>query len=90
MEWLGNFYMSKYHQYSSARNIYTGQEVAIKKVQKVFEKSILTKRGIYFFHIKTALREIKLLRHFNGHENITAIFDMEVEDIDKFNEMYFG
>jgi mitogen-activated protein kinase 7 len=30
-------------------------------VQKVFEKSILAKR---------ALREIKLLRHFNGHENV--------------------
>ena len=47
--------------YSAATNIETGQEVAIKKVQKVFEKSILAKR---------ALREIKLLKHFNGHENV--------------------
>ncbi|KAI8802141.1 kinase-like domain-containing protein [Cladochytrium replicatum] len=45
---------------SSAKCLETGQEVAIKKVQKVFEKSILAKR---------ALREIKLLKHFNGHEN---------------------
>ncbi|RKO84047.1 kinase-like domain-containing protein, partial [Blyttiomyces helicus] len=45
----------------AAKSIETGQEVAIKKVTKVFEKSILAKR---------ALRELKLLRHFNGHENV--------------------
>jgi hypothetical protein len=52
--------------------------VAIKKVQRVFEKSILAKR---------ALREIKLLCHFNGHENITCIYDMEVADPRTFTEM---
>ncbi|KAJ3089953.1 Mitogen-activated protein kinase [Quaeritorhiza haematococci] len=57
----------------------TGQDVAIKKVQKVFEKSILAKR---------ALREIKLLRHFSGHENITSILDMEITDINNFSEVY--
>ncbi|KAI8810017.1 kinase-like domain-containing protein [Cladochytrium replicatum] len=64
---------------SSAKHIETGQEVAIKKVQKVFEKSILAKR---------ALREIKLLKHFNGHENIISISDMEIPDINNFNEVY--
>jgi mitogen-activated protein kinase 7 len=44
----------------------------------VFEKSILAKR---------ALREIKLLLHFNGHENITSIYDMEVTDPVDFAEM---
>lgn len=63
----------------AAKNVVTGQDVAIKKVQKVFEKSILAKR---------ALREIKLLRHFNGHENITAILDMEITDPNNFNEIY--
>ncbi|KAJ3201161.1 Mitogen-activated protein kinase [Clydaea vesicula] len=63
----------------SAKNVETGQDVAIKKVQKVFEKSILAKR---------ALREIKLLRHFNGHENITSILDMEITDVKNFNEIY--
>jgi mitogen-activated protein kinase 7 len=39
--------------------------VAIKKVTKVFEKAILAKR---------ALREVKLLRHFSGHENVSDFF----------------
>ena len=53
--------------YSAAKSVETGQDVAIKKVLKVFEKSILAKR---------ALREIKLLRHFNGHENASTIPDL--------------
>lgn len=64
---------------SSAKHNESGKDVAIKKVQKVFEKSILAKR---------ALREIKLLRHFNCHENITAILDMDVIDYNSFNEVY--
>jgi serine/threonine protein kinase len=63
---------------SSAKSIETCQEVAIKKVTKIFDKPILAKR---------ALREIKLLRHFNGHENITSIIDMEIPDLNNFNEM---
>jgi serine/threonine protein kinase len=50
---------------SSAKDNKTGHDVAIKKVQKVFEKTILAKR---------ALREIKLLRHFNGHENVFILY----------------
>ncbi|KAJ3135224.1 Mitogen-activated protein kinase [Physocladia obscura] len=68
-----------YYGISAAKNVQTGQEVAIKKVLKVFEKSILAKR---------ALREIKLLKHFNGHENITGILDMDIADINNFNEIY--
>ncbi|KAI9203306.1 kinase-like domain-containing protein [Polychytrium aggregatum] len=63
----------------AARCMETGQDVAIKKVTKVFDKPILAKR---------ALREIKLLRHFNGHENITSIFDMEIINPNDFNEVY--
>ncbi|KAI8587953.1 kinase-like domain-containing protein [Geranomyces variabilis] len=63
----------------AAQNLETGTEVAIKKVQKIFEKSILAKR---------ALREIKLLRHFNGHENITSLLDMDVTDPNTFTEVY--
>ncbi|KAJ3193407.1 Mitogen-activated protein kinase [Irineochytrium annulatum] len=65
--------------YSAAKSLESGQEVAIKKVQKVFEKSILAKR---------ALREIKLLRHFNGHENIIGLLDMDIADPVNFNEIY--
>ncbi|KAJ3065854.1 Mitogen-activated protein kinase [Podochytrium sp. JEL0797] len=65
----------------AAKNVATGQDVAIKKVLKVFEKSILAKR---------ALREIKLLKHFNGHENITGLLDMDISDVENFNEMYVG
>lgn len=68
-----------YSDHSSAKNLQTGTDVAIKKVAKIFDKSILTKR---------ALRELKLLRHFNGHENITAILDIEVPDAKSFNELY--
>ncbi|KAI9355098.1 kinase-like domain-containing protein [Zopfochytrium polystomum] len=63
----------------AAKSLETDQEVAIKKVLKVFEKSILAKR---------ALREIKLLRHFNGHENIIRLLDMDVSDVTNFNEIY--
>ncbi|KAG5461836.1 MAG: hypothetical protein BJ554DRAFT_5912, partial [Olpidium bornovanus] len=47
---------------ASARNQETGENFAIKKVMRVFDKPILAKR---------ALREIKLLRHFRSHENGT-------------------
>jgi hypothetical protein len=33
----------------------------VKKITKIFEKEIFAKR---------ALREIKLLKHFSGHENV--------------------
>ncbi|CAH1761697.1 17231_t:CDS:10 [Entrophospora sp. SA101] len=45
----------------AAKNTETKESVAIKKVTKVFDKNILAKR---------ALREVKLLKHFNGHENV--------------------
>lgn len=47
---------------SAAKNTQSGEDVAIKKVTKVFEKAILAKR---------ALREVKLLKHFSGHENVS-------------------
>ncbi|KAG0218994.1 kinase-like domain-containing protein [Mortierella sp. GBAus27b] len=63
----------------AAKNTQTGEDVAIKKVTKVFEKAILAKR---------ALREVKLLRHFAGHENITSIQDMDITNVMDFNEIY--
>ncbi|KAJ3268323.1 Mitogen-activated protein kinase [Terramyces sp. JEL0728] len=63
----------------AAKNRATGQEVAVKKVTKIFDKDILAKR---------AIREVKLLKHFNGHENITSLFDIDLEDPQNFNEMY--
>ena len=52
---------------SAAKSMETSQEVAIKKVTKIFDKPILAKR---------ALRELKLLRHFNGHENVRILFPL--------------
>ncbi|EGF82985.1 hypothetical protein BATDEDRAFT_33909 [Batrachochytrium dendrobatidis JAM81] len=63
----------------AATDMSTGKDVAIKKVHNVFQKPILAKR---------ALREIKLLTHFAGHENITSILDMEIADFTSFNEIY--
>ena len=68
-----------YGQVSSAKHIDTGELVAIKKINKVFDKTILAKR---------ALREIKLLRHFNGHENITGLIDLDIPHPTNFNEIY--
>ncbi|KAJ3286774.1 Mitogen-activated protein kinase [Rhizoclosmatium sp. JEL0117] len=66
----------------AAKNRETGHPVAIKKIVKVFEKSILSKR---------ALREIKLLKHFNGHKNITGLLDIDISTTptpSTFNEIY--
>lgn len=53
--------------------------VAIKKVTNIFSKKILCKR---------ALRELKLLRHFRGHKNITCLYDLDIVNKEKFNEVY--
>ncbi len=63
---------------SSAADDISGETVAIKLVTRVFEKIQLAKR---------ALREITLLRHFAGHENITGLIDVDAISPD-FNEMY--
>ncbi|KAJ1742470.1 mitogen activated protein kinase [Coemansia sp. RSA 989] len=62
-----------------AKHIETGQHVAIKKVSRVGEKEVLAKRS---------LREIKLMRHFSGHENIISLLDIDVANSPDFNEIY--
>ncbi|TRM60726.1 kinase-like domain-containing protein [Schizophyllum amplum] len=62
----------------SAADEISGETVAIKMVTRVFEKIQLAKR---------ALREITLLRHFAGHENITGLIDVDAITPD-FNEIY--
>ncbi|KAG6821192.1 hypothetical protein H0H93_004012 [Arthromyces matolae] len=61
----------------SAEDEISGEAVAIKLVTRVFDKIQLAKR---------ALREITLLRHFAGHENITGLIDVDAISLD-FNEM---
>ncbi|QEU61730.1 Slt2/Kdx1 [Kluyveromyces lactis] len=55
--------------------------VAIKKVTNVFSKTLLCKRS---------LRELKLLRHFRGHKNITCLYDMDIvfQPDGMFNGLY--
>ncbi|KAK2463685.1 hypothetical protein APHAL10511_004436 [Amanita phalloides] len=62
----------------SAADEISGETVAIKLVTRVFDKVQLAKR---------ALREITLLRHFTGHENITGLIDVDAISPD-FNEIY--
>ncbi|KDQ26778.1 hypothetical protein PLEOSDRAFT_1043792, partial [Pleurotus ostreatus PC15] len=62
----------------SAADEISGETVAIKLVTRVFDKVQLAKR---------ALREITLLRHFAGHENITGLIDVDAISPD-FNEIY--
>ncbi|ETW78989.1 hypothetical protein HETIRDRAFT_324063, partial [Heterobasidion irregulare TC 32-1] len=52
----------------SAADDISGETIAIKLVSRIFEKTSLAKR---------ALREIALLRHFNNHENITGLIDVD-------------
>ncbi|KAJ3017575.1 UNVERIFIED_CONTAM: Mitogen-activated protein kinase, partial [Siphonaria sp. JEL0065] len=64
----------------AATNLENGQEVAIKKVgARNFEEGILAKR---------ALRELKLLRHLHGHDNITNFIDCDINGERTFNELY--
>lgn len=46
----------------------SGEPVAVKCITRVFDKVMLARR---------ALREITLLRHFGGHENLTALIDLD-------------
>lgn len=57
----------------------TGIKVAIKKIEP-FDKPL--------FSLRT-LREIKLLHHFRGHENIIRLYDVQKpQSMDTFNEVY--
>ncbi|KAJ3051864.1 Mitogen-activated protein kinase [Rhizophlyctis rosea] len=58
----------------------TGQPVAIKKVgSRNFTEQMLAKR---------ALRELKLLRHLDGNDNITSFLDADTNDPNNFTELY--
>ncbi|TEB36507.1 Pkinase-domain-containing protein [Coprinellus micaceus] len=61
----------------SAADDISSETVAIKMVTRVFDKVQLAKR---------ALREVTLLRHFNSHENITGLIDVDAISPD-FNEI---
>lgn len=63
----------------SAYDLRADRYCAIKKVYRIFDKRLLTKR---------CLREIKLLQHFNHHPRIIELFDMDIVDVDNFNEIY--
>lgn len=62
-------------------HILAGEKVAIKKIKDAFSDSIDAKR---------ILREMKLLRHFNSHENIISIFDIMTvpPNTQLFNDIY--
>ncbi|CAN0453617.1 unnamed protein product, partial [Ectocarpus sp. 12 AP-2014] len=65
----------------SAEDSVEGRQVAIKKVGDVFSDLVDAKRIV---------REIKLLRHFDGHENIIAIADIMTipPDTTDFKDVY--
>lgn len=67
------------HCTPSAKNLATGEKVAIKKIANAFENLTDARR---------TLREIKLLRHLR-HENIIAVKDiLRPPSKDKFNDVY--
>lgn len=58
----------------------SGTDVAIKKIgERNFEQVILAKR---------ALRELKMLRLLNGHDNVACFYDVDTNDSRNFNELY--
>ncbi|KAJ3394819.1 Mitogen-activated protein kinase [Lobulomyces angularis] len=64
----------------SAVDIKNQTEVAIKKVgARNFEEGILAKR---------ALRELKLVMHLHGNENVASFVDVEINDPNNFCELY--
>ncbi|ORY92051.1 kinase-like domain-containing protein, partial [Syncephalastrum racemosum] len=63
----------------SAYDLHTDRFCAIKKVYRVLDKRLVTKR---------CLRELKLLQHFNGHPRIIELFDMDIVNPANFNEIY--
>jgi mitogen-activated protein kinase 1/3 len=63
----------------SAKNLVTGEKVAIKKIGNAFENLTDARR---------TLREIKLLRHLR-HDNIIAVKDvLKPPNRDKYNDVY--
>lgn len=59
----------------SARDLYTGEQVAIKKISAFGDNTVECKR---------TLREIRLLRHFY-HENVIGLKDVYIPNSDGFN-----
>ncbi|KAI8996949.1 kinase-like domain-containing protein [Pilobolus umbonatus] len=68
-----------YGSVCDAQDLHTNEVIAIKKCRHVFDRKLITKR---------CLREIKLLKHFNGHPRIIDIRAMDIVDPDSFNEIY--
>lgn len=69
---------AKYDDGTSAE----GSMVAIKKITNIFSKTILCKR---------ALRELKLLQFFRGHNKITCLYDLDIvldPETNDFNDIY--
>ncbi|OCF39165.1 CMGC/MAPK protein kinase [Kwoniella heveanensis CBS 569] len=62
----------------NVQDSYSGEPVAVKCITRVFDKVILARR---------ALREITLLRHFGGHENLTGLIDLD-NVWEGYNEIY--
>lgn len=65
----------------SAFDLQHQQYCAIKKVYRVFDKKLLTKR---------CLREMKLLRLFNNHPRIIELFDMDMLEGSEEIYLIFG
>ena len=64
----------------AATDLQTKTEVAIKKVgARNFAEGILAKR---------ALRELKLVQHLHGNENVASFLDVEINDPINFSELY--
>ena len=61
---------------ASALDTVTGENVAIKNIKDAFSDNIDAKR---------ILRELKLLRHFNSHENIISILDIMTVPTNKWD-----
>lgn len=54
-------------------------QIAIKKVNRIFDREVLLKRSI---------RELKFMKHFNGHKNIISLVDLDLVYIKPYDGLY--
>ena len=67
------------HVCSQVKDTKTGAGLAVKKIPDVFRDKVDALRIV---------REIKLMKHFEGHENLISLYYMECPKASDFNQIY--
>lgn len=68
-----------YNRHSKYKYDSDKPQIAIKKVNRIFDKEVLLKRSI---------RELKFMKHFSGHKNIISLVDLDLVYIKPYDGLY--